>query len=721
MKHSLSHFPAPMPPRFLLSCACLGWLASTAVAATPIDPILDSPAPNDDPVSTDKNVNDLARISVQAQRPAIGFHHNGPTAVTKSNVPLDQMPMSIDVLTRDLLDSQQVRGLNEALQNAAGVVAGNYGRRGWDDIIIRGQTASDSLFLDGLRTTTSSRVAEQTYGLGQIEVFKGPASLLYGQVLPGGLVNMVSKRPQSEAFARGELTTGSYGLRQGSVDVNQPLSDDRLALRINALAMNSDDATDHVWFRERWIAPSLSIDLGPDSDLVLLTSYQQRQYIRQQGLPLVGSIYPNPNGALPRDLFTGEAGQRPYEAEQRRVGYVFEHRFDNGWSLHNGLRWQSFDVEGDLVSNGAVSADGTILTRSAQHQVFSGRTWVQDTYLSRHFETGPASQSLTVGLDAFKTWEWASPRTCTVGKLSLYAPAYSGINCASTSKTSTLGVVRSAGLYARDQIRFGEDLQLLLGLRQDNARTTSRDLLSGTTTTSSNDSATTGSAALMYDLRPGLHPYLSYASSFYPNSGTDAQGRGFDPEQGRQWELGVKVDLASATTLSAAVFDLRRRNVLENDPLNDSYSIAIGEQRSRGGEISLNADLGSGLSISAAYAYTDATITDDGGQANTTVGQRLNNVPRNSGSLWLRYDPQADSDGWYASAGLRAADARYTNGYMLAGYTLFDIGSGYRRGRWDYALNVRNLFDHDYYAGGLAAAVALGDPRTMAFKVGFRY
>ena len=712
-------------PRPLLICTWLSWLAVPASAAgIESAPLLTSSS--DSQSTTRKHhgappVTDLSAVNVRNETHANAFRTQEPVQVSKSTVPLERTPMSIDVLSRSLLDSQQVLNLNEALQNAAGVVGGNYGRRGWDDLIIRGQTASDSLFLDGLRTAASNRVAEQLYGLQQLEVLKGPASLLYGQVLPGGLVNLASKRPQAGAFVRGEFGGGSYGLRQGALDVNQPLAGGNATLRINALASNADDATDHVWSRERWIAPALAFDLGPDSDFVVLTSYQQRRYIRQQGLPLQGSVYANVNGALRRSLFTGEPSQQPYEALQTRIGYQFDHRFGNGWTFHHGLRWQHFDVEGDLVTNNGVSSDGSILSRSAQHQHWQGRTWVQDSYFSRHLDGGVIQHDLTIGLDAYKTWEWTRYNPCSVAKLNLYAPRYSGITCTSTRSTDSLSVVSAGGLYVRDQIGLSERWQLLLGVRHDRSEVLTRNYLTALSQRT-RDNATTGSAALMYEIIPSIRPYLSYATSFYPNTGTDVQGHSFDPEHGKQLELGVKFELfGGAATLTAAVYDLRRRNVLEDDPANDGYSIAVGEQRSRGAELNLSADLGSGLSVNAGYAYTDATITDDGGQASSTVDQRLNNVPRNSGSLWLRYDPQLGQDGWTVSGGLRAADARYSYGYMLSGYTLFDAGVSYRHGHWNYALNVRNLFDHDYYAGGLAKAVALGDPRTLVFKVGFDY
>ena len=254
----------------------------------------------------------LPAINVQAGGAAeerAAFNPVTPPQVNKSTFGLNETPQSITVVPRAVLDSQQAQSLADALRNVPGVVAQTFGRRGWDDLILRGQVASDALFLDGLRTGANNRVAEELYGIDRVEVVKGPASLLYGQVLPGGMVNMVSKRPQANAFADADLTVGSYGLRQGTIDLGRPLSaNGKAAFRLNGLVMNSDDPTDAVYFRTRHIAPSLSFDLGPRTDFTLLASYQEREYLRQQGLPLSGSVYPNVNGRLPLDRFNRRAG-----------------------------------------------------------------------------------------------------------------------------------------------------------------------------------------------------------------------------------------------------------------------------------------------------------------------------------------------------------------------------------------------------------------------------
>ncbi len=651
------------------------------------------------------------------------FNPVAPPAVNKSSVPLAKTPQSITVVPRAVLDAQQAQTLADALHNVPGVVANQFGRRGWDDLIIRGQVASDSVFLDGLRTAASNRIAETLFGVEQVEVLKGPASLLYGQVLPGGLVNMVSKRPRAEAFADVATTLGSHDFRQATLDMGTPLSENgKAAFRINALAMNSHDETDHVWFKNRFIAPSLSLDLGPRTDFTILTSYQERRYIRQQGLPIVGSVKPNPNGAIPRDRFTGEPGQDPYRGYQSRVGYALTHRFDNGWTVNQNVRWQTFTLNGQLVANGLLRADNQTLRRTATDQHWDGDTITLDTNAQRKFATGFGRHEITLGLDYLRTRENSLSYNCSVRDLNVYQPVYgSPINCPANPRTDSSSTVRSIGLYARDQIALGEKWNAVFGLRHDTATTYSTDHRTQSREDSSNN-AITGSGALMYEVLPGVRPYVSYATSFYPNSGTDANGSAFKPESGSQWEAGVKIDLdEGATSITVAAFDLERRNVLQADPLNDGYSIAVGKQRTRGAELGWASDLGNGLSLTGGYAYLSAVVVDDGGQQPSTDNTRLNSVPRHSFNVTARYRMRDSLTGWELTGGLRGEGSRYTYGYDLPGYVVADAGVAYNAERWRAALTVNNLLDKHYYAGGVRNAVALGDGRITLLTLSYRH
>ncbi len=645
-----------------------------------------------------------------------------PPQVGKSSTPLAETPQSITVVPRAVLDSQQAQSLSDALANVPGVVSNQFGRRGWDDLIIRGQTASGSLYLDGLRTSANNRVAEQLYGFEQIEVLKGPASLLYGVVLPGGLVNMVSKRPQAEAFANTDVTVGSHDLYQATVDMGTPLTENgKAAFRVNGVIMNSNDATNYVWYRDRYVAPSLSLDFGTRTDFTILTSYQERSYIRQQGLPPSGSILTNRNGPISRSLFTGEPTESPYVGQQSRIGYALTHRFDNGWTVNNNFRWEQYALTGVLVSAGALSANGQSLARTATAAHWDGDTYTMDTNAQRSFATFLGKQTLTVGTDYLINNELSTSTACTLAALNLYNPVYGAkITCAGATKSSST-TVRTLGVYLRDQINFTERLQLLAGLRRDSASTYSTDLVKNVHTNVPS-SANTGSAALMYEVLPGVRPYVSFATSFYPNSGTDVNGNTFKPETGSQSEVGVKFEFDQGrSNVTLAAFNLRRQNVLETDPNNTTYSIAVGEERSRGFELGFTSDFKNGLSIMGGYAYTAAVIADDGGQTPTTVGQWLNNVPRQTFNTTARYRFGAALSGWELNGGVRGASRAHAYTYQVPGYVLADVGVAYNAARWRTALNVKNIFNRQYYTGGVANAVGLGDDRMILLTLGYRY
>ncbi|BDD90924.1 ligand-gated channel protein [Pandoraea sp. NE5] len=693
--------------------------SSAAVSATNTD----TATPDATSVSASGTVA-LPAVSVSASgAPRTAFDAPAAAQVTKSSVPLSETPQSISVVTRDLMDAQQVQTLNDALHDVPGVISGTYGRRGWDDFIIRGQTASDSVYLDGLRTAINNRFAEETFGLQQIEVIKGPATLLSGLVLPGGMVNMVSKRPEADTFANVDATVGSHGFYQSTVDMGTPLSENgKAAFRINALATNSHDATDYVWSRNRYIAPSLSLDLGPRTELTILTSYQERNYLRQQGLPWSGTLIPNKNGSLSRSTFTGEPGERPYSGHEARIGYRFAHHFDSGWTVNQNARWQQFALGGQLVANGKVASNGYTLSRTATDSQWSGDTLSLDNNAQKTFDTAFGRHEITVGMDYMRGREDVTTTTCSVGSINMYAPVYTGaITCPSTPRTRAYTTIRDLGVYARDQIALGQRWRVLAGMRYDSASSNVLNKL--TDTTSGNPSnATTGSLALMYELFPGVRPYVSYATSFYPNSGADVSGNAFDPETGKQWEAGVKFDLQKGhTSVTLAAFDLRRRNVLESDPNNDGYSIAVGEEHSRGVEVSFNTAPTNQLSVTGGYAYTSAVIADDGGQAPSTNGVRINNVPRHSFNLFARYRLPGELRRWEINGGVRGQSNLYAYGYTIPGFVVSDVGVRYTAPSWHAALNLKNIFNKHYYTGGLSNAVALGDDRSVMLTLGYRY
>lgn len=651
------------------------------------------------------------------------------TDTTKGETRPLEMPQSISVVTREKMDQTQVKTLVEAVSTVAGVVSGERGRRGFDDIGIRGMEFGQEKYIDGLNTMRSGYVpAEEIFGAERIEVLKGPASLLYGSVRPGGMINVVSKRPKSEPFNEFALTTGNLGFREATVDFGRPFSaDGGSAFRMTALINDSDDATDHVFFKNKYVAPSVSFALGEQTDLTLLTSYQDREWLRNQGLAPKGTVLPNINGPIRRDLFIGDPSFGHNEAERTRVGYALEHRFGEIWQLKQNFRWDDYEMTQRVTSfHGALAANERTQARTGSIQHDDYRALALDTYVNGRIESNLGTHELTIGVDVSDKQGRLSSRTCTsanLGSVDLYAPVYSVLSeataCTGAFSDNTQGI-RAAGLYARDHVRIGEQLHVTFGARHDRVTTRTFNEVTARVSSEPKDSATTGMVGVVYEIAPGIAPYASWADSFVPVTGVDAAGNDFKSETGKQIEAGVKFERDGGRQVaSIAVYDLKRQNVTTADPVNAGFSVQQGEHHSKGFEAEAAAELLRGLSLTAAYAYTDAEVS----KSNTAsqVGRTVNNVPKHSASVWALYRANAGLlTGFGFGLGARYVSERsgYSYDFTIPDYTVLDAAVQYQGRHWRTALNLRNLTDKTYYGGALSNnVVTLGDTRQVLLSV----
>lgn len=674
--------------------------------------------------NSDQNPVVLPEVTVEAAQDGdIGFTAKKAAGSTKSDASLLETPQSISVLTRELLDSQQAVTLTDALRNVTGVVSGNFGRRGWDDFIIRGQRATESVFLDGLSVSQNAWVAQEPFGMERVEVLKGPASILFGKVQPGGMVNMVSKKPRSDAFNEVGVTIGSDSFKQATFDLGRPISENgKSAFRINGLLLDRDDPTEFVYQKHRWIAPSLTLDVGPDTDFTLLTSYNYNEYIRQQGLSPYGTILPNVNGEIPWNRFIGERAFGPYTSEQYRVGYTLEHRFSPDLKLQQNFRWQEQSMQGRAVFNGTLQANQLLQNRSATLQDSKSRVIGLDTNIEKKLDLLGMKHSVMGGLDLAQDRDRFKSSTCTLAALNLYQPVYGAtITCPANWVNDNTTTFSSTALYLRDRIEFNDRLSVLLGVRREDGKLETLNNNTSTTQTQ-NTLATTSSSALMFKISSNVTSYISHADSFLPLSGLKISGEQLKPETGKQSEIGLKFASEDGRLTSGlAVYDLKRQNVSAFDPANTGYNLQIGEQRSKGVEADMAMDLRNGWNLIGGYTYTDSEVTKDNVAAN--VGTPLNSVPRHAATLWGTYTfRQAALHGVSVGAGVRYSGAMrgYSYSYTIPGYTLADAALNYAGNGYKLALNVKNLFDKKYYPGALSNnVVALGDPRQVLLNATF--
>ena len=655
----------------------------------------------------------LPTVTVTAQAdtesatgPVAGYVAKRSTAGSKTDSLLVEIPQSVSVVTQDELRSRQVETLSQALGYTPGVTSEPTSfNRTADRFRIRGmdvEAATGGSLRDGLRLQSNSYDGvQEPYGLERVEVVRGAASVLYGQLSPGGLVNAVSKRPTATPLREIGIQLGSNSRKQLTADFSGPLSE-TVDYRLTFLGRDSDSAQSYILDNKVYIAPSLTWRPSAATSLTLLSFYQKTSTRFAAPLPyqLVEGFGTGPF-RIGRGAFIGEPGYDEMRGEMYALGYELEHAFSNNLKLSHRARYFKSDVNWNyLQAQTSAAAIRTAATTGVLQRQYSDRRerpegLATDTRLEWTVQHGAVEHRVLLGLDAYKT-EWDSTNfRANAPSLNLATYAYGQpvtvVRDPALDRGSRIDT-QQAGVYLQDQVNLGEHWTVLLGLRHDWAEQ-DQTLHRNQARLTQDNEATTWRAGLVYKFANGWAPYLSYSESFYPVSAADANGQQFKPTGGKQFEAGVRYQPQGRNMLlSAAVFELTQTDVLKYDAGRDVYRQA-GEVRSRGLELEAKAELARGLNLIGSYAYIDARITRSTVAAE--IGQRSEDTPYHQAALWLDYG--------FASWGLPGLTvglgARYKGTTRASGiatamptYTLLDALIRYRIDpHWDFSLNVANL------------------------------
>ncbi|MGU3538452.1 TonB-dependent siderophore receptor [Methylobacterium sp. A54F] len=649
------------------------------------------------------------QVTESATGPVRGFVATRSATGTKTDTPLIQTPQSISVVTADQIAVQQAQSLGQALQYTAGVAGevngagdtrcGGFQIRGFD-------VTSNSVYRDGLRlpgTSSADFNCLDPYGAERIEILKGPASVLYGQNGPGGIINYVSKRPLFVPFGEIALAGGSFDRVQGTFDFGGPVDPEgKWAYRMTGLVRQAGNQVDFVNDDRVFIAPSVTWRPTADTTLTILTNYQKDMAgWGLQFLPALGTVFPNLGRFIPRNRFVGIPGQDRYDSEQASIGYLFEHRVSDDLIVRQNARFSHLRND-QILAYGAGYADP--VTGDLARFGGTGRsilnTFAIDNQAQVRFLTGPFAHTALFGLDFRDTGYAEKASSFTTSPINVFAPVYNGVVSDLTPYQDVRVGQQQLGLYLQDQIRF-DRFTLVLGGRSDWADTSVNDRFNATRTDKSVQ-AFTGRAGLIYNFDNGIAPYVSYSESFLPTLNVDLNGRLFAPETGRQYEVGVKYQPPGFNGyFTAAAFDLTRQNVIRFDAVNATFAARqTGEINSRGVEFEGVVSLIEGLNVRAAYAYIDAEITKDpdGGNA----GKVPVTVPRHRLSVWGDYTVQTgDFRGFQFGGGIRFVGSTYgadPNTFKVPEATVLDSLVSYTRDNYRLSVNVTNLLDKRYVA-----------------------
>ncbi|MNR82258.1 Ferrichrome-iron receptor precursor [compost metagenome] len=630
------------------------------------------------------------------------------TRSTSTKLPgtLMETPRAISVVTQEQIRAQAPKTIDQALAYTAGVatdVAGSDVRM--SGFTIRGFSDGSAYFKDGLKQLSAGTYAswsDDIDELDSIEVVKGPASVLYGQGRPGGLVNVISKRPVSNPVNSVGISYGTYNRKQINADLGGRLSeDDSLLYRLNITARDADGKTIGSRDDRLSIAPSLLWKISARTRLTLLASYSEERATPKSWWPSMFA-YPQVKN-LPFSRTAGDPSFDRFDRDTHALGYALEHETDNGWNLSQNVRYSAINVDYRHIYGNTLLADQRTITRANLAQMTKGKTLALDNRAQKDFQWGEVKHSFALGVDYLKYKEdsglgfgW------TVPNLDMLAPVYGqAIAYPDLDKSKT--DIKQTGIYTLNQFKWNKWVSNV-SLRRDVVRTTQ----TSTTQPRINSDETTGSVGLLYMFDNGWSPYVSYSTSFDPITGRQFDGSPFKPRLGKQYEAGVKYQSADASTMvTASVFDIYQTNVTTQDPDHPAFSIQTGEVRSTGMELEGKFKLMRELSVMSSYTYLDPRTTQSNRPAE--IGRQTGQTNRHMANLWLDYRP-GFMPGLMIAGGVRyKGKSPYNfaaNGVpnMNSASTIADLAIAYETLRYRLALNISNLTDKKYFAGPFRGA-----------------
>lgn len=669
-----------------------------------------------------------------------GYAVKHASTATKIDTPIMETPVSVQTVTNTVITDRQYTRLQEVLENVSGVIPVSSVGEG-SRYLVRG-FRQDRIYRDGLLSNGPNAAFPTEYDIAtaeNVEVVKGPASVLYGRIEPGGLINITTKKPQAISQHSVDVEAGSFGFRRIEADSTGPLSDDgKWLYRMVGAVQESDTFKDFGQDNRILFAPSLTWRPSTDTDFRVSMEYFQGDRQAEYGTPVVGDRPVN----LPRERSFLDPNDPKDRFTRFQVGTDLNHRLNEAWTLRHRFLFGRLDNREVWVDPIGLRADGRTLDRNIFGQRSESENYSTNLDLVGNLNLGSTEHRVILGVDYLQgrthyslggNWRDADPTLA----IDIFNPSY-GIDPAKFDTALATYVFPAAshsvfkdsvsGLYLQDQIKMGEKWHLLVGGRYDWARTGrgpgTSEAAAEAAVPVRKDEAFSPRLAALYQFRPDLSAYVSWSRSFGANNGISSTGSTFDPQEGEQHELGLKAELFGQRLLAnLAIFHLTKSNLLTPDlsTADPSDSIAVGEQRARGVEFDLSGQVTKRFSVIASYAHTLAEVTKDN---SGLEGKRINNVPQNALSLWGRYDlPMGLSMG----LGGVAVDNRpgdLTNTFILPGYARVDAFASYRFKMGGEALtarlNLRNLLDKHYYESSAQVnaspreGVVVGAPRSIS-------
>jgi iron complex outermembrane receptor protein len=649
-----------------------------------------------------------------------------------TGIPLDRVPQSLQVVRAEELRDRGARSINDALLAVPSAEGGPSRATPFPTLTVTLRGFGARQIRNGVRQRFFEQVDPSALtNVERIEVIKGPSAVLYGQSALGGVLNVLTKRPERKFRAEVSGAFGSFSEARGDFDLTGPLtSDGKLLIRVNGEIERSGTPFDFIDLDRNNIAGALTFSPSRSIEAHLSVEWQQRKTIGNPGLPIVGTVVSNGIAPIPRRRVLTEPAIAFLDASAPLVQTWVDVALADGWNLTPRLSFSRYDVDLSRFVVGAVQADRRTVGRSAFSQSERDRFWIGQLDLAGRVHLAGLTHQLLLGgefADERRHIVFAQP--ASVPPIDALDPVYGRLP---TTPYSVVLVARNAltsyAGYAQDLVEISSSIELLAGARYAAFETKAQ--VNGRVDPSSFGSFT-WSAGGTWRLGRGISLFGGHSTGFDVENvigARSATGKQFDPETSSQSEIGFRLR-SVRSELTASVFQIERTNVLTADFAHPGFSVQSGRQRVRGLEVQGEWRPRRDLSITAGYALLDGKIVDSNDR---NQGQAIANVPRHRANLfailrpldWLKIRAGANYVGNRRFSNIAAplAPGLLATTIRLPDYATFDAGAQVRVGKLLIDLSMSNLLDAHYFQGpGAPQVVYPGDPFAATLRLTYRF
>ncbi|MCT7615579.1 TonB-dependent siderophore receptor [Aliarcobacter butzleri] len=639
--------------------------------------------------------------------------------LNRTKMSKEDMAKSIQTFNQNFIEDAQLQNIDDVITMSSNTIytGSSHGRA--NQISMRGFSGVPIL-LDGMKIT--NKIARpEIFAYESIEILKGPDSLQYGESSPGGLVNLVKKKPTKNSLAQVELEANDNPSYSPKIDLGGALNNDKsLYFRLTSLLKydegwtNSNTDTNKIF-----VAPSLAYDINDNNTITFVTEYTD------QTEPSDFGTYVNNKGKLiaPIKNMISHPDEE-FEKTQKIAGFDLDSVFDT-WNSNLKYRYIDYKgVNGDVHMPQRYNQVTNIVTRAYAYQKQEFQEHALQETINKEFDLFGKKNNLSIGADYNKAYSKTTMfyLPTVPYNINLSHPIYEHLTSLSDhpnamNMTTPKTNVESWGTFIQDNINLTDDLIFSAGVRYSESKPQNGQ----------RTDATTPSFGLVYHLSSQTSLYTNYSESFTPNSAMDKNGKILDPETGKGYEFGVKQKLFDDKfDLTTAFFKIEKENIAladPNAPAVGGWSISSGKQESQGFEIDLSGDITSNLSVIASYGYVDTKNKD----ANN---KDLRNIPNHTANLFTTYKLTAlNLPDYYIGGGAKYIGNKYAddaNNIQLDSTLIYNATIGYKKGNWKANLSVQNLTDEEYVDGALASNAAgtrvyVGTPRTILATIGYKF